>query len=151
MWKRGSFFQFDHCFSLNFGYMDNELPIPQFAMAPESNMTLNSTYADAPNRCYIVMVGGKYLQRIGAVMEKVNSIDNDVGRARPLAVFIISNDYKDNVTIDVNHGFERLKLTPVMVEIIHKSQSYHNFKMTQEHNVTVVVETLDCASYFRYN
>ena len=151
MWKRGSFFQFDHCFSLNFGYMDNELPIPQFAMAPESNMTLNSTYADAPNRCYIVMVGGKYLKRIGAVMEKVNSIDNDVGRARPLAVFIISNDYKDNVTIDVNHGFERLKLTPVMVEIIHKSQSYHNFKMTQEHNVTVVVETLDCASYFRYN
>ena len=78
------------------------------------------------------MVGGKYLQRIGAVMEKVNSIDNDVGRARPLAVFIISNDYKDNVTIDVNHGFERLKLTPVMVEIIHISPSNHNFKITQE-------------------
>ena len=122
MWKRGSFFQFDHCFSLNFGYMDNELPIPQFAMAPESNMTLNSTYADAPNRCYIVMVGGKYLQRIGAVMEKVNSIDHDVGRARPLAVFIINYD-KETLTIDVNHGFERLKSTPVMVEIKYKCQS----------------------------
>ena len=122
MWKRGSFFQFDHCFSLNFGYMDNELPIPQFAMAPESNMTLNSTYADAPNRCYIVMVGGKYLQRIGAVMEKVNSIDNDVGRARPLAVFIINYD-RETLTIDVNHGFERLKSTPVMVEIKYKCQS----------------------------
>ena len=122
MWKIGSFFQFDHCFSMNFGYLDNELSIPQFSMAPESSKTLNFTYADAPNNCYIVMVGGKYLKRIGDVMEKVNQVANYVGRARPLAVFIINYD-RETLTIDVNHGFERLKSTPVMVEIKYKCQS----------------------------
>lgn len=48
-------------------------------------------------------------------MEKVNNVTNDVGRAQPLAVFLFNNNYKENVDIDVNYGFERYKSAPVMV------------------------------------
>ena len=48
-------------------------------------------------------------------MEKVNSVTNDAGGVRPLAVFLINNNIKENVQIDVNYGFERYKHSPVMV------------------------------------
>ena len=106
--------QFDQCFSLNFDYHDINLSIPQLAMTPESKMKLNY---DSPIGCLIVIIGGKYLSRVGDVMEKVNSVTNDVGGIRPLAVFLMSkNNYKENVNINVDYGFERYKSTPVMVK-----------------------------------
>ena len=104
--------QFDGCFSLNFDYHDINLSIPQLAMTPDSKMKLNY---DSPIGCLIVMIGGKYLNRVGDVMEKVNSITNDIGGVRPSAVFLISNNYNKNVFIDVSYGFERYKHSPVMV------------------------------------
>ena len=106
-------FQFDGCISLNFGYHENSLTIPQIAMTPESNMNLNY---DSPIGCLIVMIGGKYLNRVGDVMEKVNSVTNDVGGRRPLAVFLISRNHKENMNIDVDYSFDRFKSTPVMVK-----------------------------------
>ena len=82
-------------------------------MTPKSNMKLNF---DLPIGCLIVMIGGKYLNRIGNVMEKVNSVTNDVGGRRPLAVFLISRNYKENMNIDVDYIFDRFKSTPVMVK-----------------------------------
>ena len=35
----------------------------------------------------------KYLNRIGDVMEKIDSVTNDVGKQRPIAIFIISFDF----------------------------------------------------------
>ena len=105
--------QFDQCFSLNFDYYDMNLSIPQLAMTPESNMQLNY---NSPIGCLLVMVGGKYLHRIGSVMEKVNSVTSDVGGRRPLAVFLISRNYKENMNIDVDYSFDRFKSTPVMVK-----------------------------------
>ena len=107
--------QFDGCFSLNFGYHDHNLIIPQFAMTPESDIELNF---DSPIGCLFVMIGGKYLNRVGDVMEKVNYVTNYVGGVRPMAVFLISNNYKENVVIDVNYGFERYKHSPAMVNIL---------------------------------
>ena len=89
------------------------LSIPQLAMTPESNMQLNY---DSPIGCLIVMVGGKYLHRIGSVMEKVNSVTNDVGGRKPLAVFLISKNYNGNVNIDVDYSLDRFKSSPVMVK-----------------------------------
>ena len=106
--------QFDQCFSLNFDYHNINLSIPQLAMTPESKMKLNY---DSPIGCLIVMIGGKYLNRVGDVMEKVNSVTNDVGGVRPLAVFLIKNNFNENVLIDVNYGYERYKYFPVMVKI----------------------------------
>ena len=62
------------------------------------------------------MIGGKYLKRVGNVMEKVNSVTNDVGGRKPLAVFLIGQNYKENMTIDIDYSFDRSKSTPVMVK-----------------------------------
>ena len=107
--------QFDQCFSLNFDYHDINLSIPQLAMTPDSKMKLNY---DSRINCLIVMIGGKYLNRVGDVMEKVNAITNDVGGIRPLAVFLMNNNIKENVHIDVDYGFERYKHSPAMVKIL---------------------------------
>ena len=109
----GIFLEFDHCVSLNFGYHDSDLSIPQIAMTQESNTKL---IFDSPISCFIVLVGGKYLNMIGDVMEKVNSFTNDVGRIRLLAVFLLSINNKKDLTIDVKYGLERYKSAPVMVK-----------------------------------
>ena len=114
-WKVGeSLLNFDNCFSLNFGYMDKVIHIPQNHINPESNKKMNF---DSPIGCLIVMIGGKYLNRVGDVMKKVNSVTNDIGGVRPLAVFLMSDNFKENIIIDVDHGFERYQSTPVMVNI----------------------------------
>ena len=116
-WKLSpNILQFNGCFSLNFGYQETNLYIPQLAMTPDSDINLNF---DSPMAmgCLIVMIGGKYLNRVGDVMEKVNAIANDVGGIRPLAVFLNSNNYEEDINIDLNNGFERYESTPVMVKI----------------------------------
>ena len=86
-WKMDkSFFQFDYCLSLNFDYFDISLSIPQIATTPKSELKLTF---DFPSSCFFVIVGGKYLNKIGSVLKKVDSITNDIGGTRPLAVFII--------------------------------------------------------------
>ena len=120
-----SFFQFENCLSLNFDYIDVNLSIPQIATTPESELKLTF---DFPSSCFFVIVGGKYLNKIGSVMEKVDSITNDIGGTRPLAVFIISNTNKDNIDIDIDHGFDRIRSTPVMVKLKSKIIPIMKFK-----------------------
>ena len=105
-------FQFENCLSLNFDYFDINLSIPQIAATPVSELKLTFEH----NRCFFVIVGGKYLNKIGSVMEKVDSITNDIGGTRAMAVFIISNSNKDNIDIDINYGFDRYRSNPVMVK-----------------------------------
>ena len=81
-------------------------------MTPESYKTFSF---NVPSSCFIIIIGGKYVDRVGDVMEKVNSVANDLGRARPQAVFIFGRNYKENVIIDLEYGFDRLRSTPVMV------------------------------------
>ena len=59
-------------------------------------------------------------------MEKVDSITNDIGGTRPLAVFIISNTNKDDIDIDIDYSFDRIRSTPVMVKL--KSKIIPNMK-----------------------
>ena len=84
-------------------------------MTPESEMNLNF---DLHNSCFFVIVGGKYIDRIGDVLEKVISVSKDLGGIRPMAVFLISTYYKENVIVGVDYGFERYKSTPVMVKYL---------------------------------
>ena len=88
--------------------------IPQIAVTPESEQKLAF---DFPSSCFFVIVGGKYLNKIGSVVEKVDSIANDMGGTRPLAVFIISNTNKDNIDIDINYSFDRFRSTSIMVKL----------------------------------
>ena len=108
----GNSFQFDECSCLSFSvsYMSS---IPQISMTlDDSNTRLNFNF---PSSCVFVTIGGKYLNMIGKVMEKVNSVTNDIGGTRPMAVFLMTN-YKENIDIDVDYGFERYKSIPVMVK-----------------------------------
>ena len=67
---------------LNFGVNhDSKLSIPQFAMTTESRTT--NVILDFTSHCYFVIIGGKYLDDIGDVMEKVNMVTSDVGGTRP--------------------------------------------------------------------
>ena len=83
-------------------------------MTPESKLKLTF---DFPSSCFFVIVGGKYLNRIGSVMKKVNSITNDIGGTRPMAVYIMSNTNKDDLDIDIDYSFDRIRSTPVMVKL----------------------------------
>ena len=109
-----SFFQLENCLSLNFDYFDLNLSIPQIATTPGSELKLTF---DFPSSCFFVIVGDKYLNKIGSVMEKVDSIINDIGGTRAMAVFIISNSKKDNINIDIDYSSDRYKSTPVMVKL----------------------------------
>ena len=110
-WKLGqSFFQFEYCLSLNFDYFDINLAIQQIVMTPESYMKLTF---DFPASCFMVMVGGKYLNNLNYVLKIVDSIANEIGR-RPLAVFLIRNNYKEkDIVIDVNNENQRSTLVMV--------------------------------------
>ena len=109
----GYSFQFDQCISLNFGYHDDQLSIPQLSMTPDFNTELDF---DSPSSCIFVVIGGKYLKMIGKVMEKVNSVTKDVGRLSNSVFLINENNHKENINIDVDYGFDRYKSTPVMVK-----------------------------------
>ena len=92
-----------------------ELPIPQIHVTPKSQVKLSF---DSPTRCFFVIVGGKYLSKIADVMEKVDSVRDDLGGIRPLAVFLNSNYYyEEDIIIDIENGFDRYKSSPVMVKI----------------------------------
>ena len=113
-WKiNQNFFQFEHCTSLNFDYYDINLSFSQIVMTPESEMQITFDFTSS---CFFVIVGGKYLTKIGSVMEKVNSFTNNIGGRRPLAVFMISNTNEDNIDIDINPSLDRFRTTPVMVK-----------------------------------
>ena len=90
-----------------------ELSIPQTHITPKSKMKLNY---DIPSSCFFVIVGGKYLSKIGDVMEKVTFVLNDLGGIKPLSVFLNSDNYQENIIIDLDNGFERYKSSPVMVK-----------------------------------
>ena len=108
----GNEFQIYQCLSLNFGYIDEELSYSQIVLTPDSETEISF---DSSTSCVFVLIGGTYLTRIGKVMEKVNSITNEVGKKRPIAAFLMSTN-NQNVDIDVDYGFERYKSTPVMVK-----------------------------------
>ena len=95
-------------------------------MTPESYMKLTF---DVPASCFMVIVGGKYLNKLNYVLKIVDSIANKIGR-RPLAVFLISNDYKKkDIVIDVKNENQRYRPTLVMVKKRDSmDHEYHGFQ-----------------------
>ena len=133
-WKKeGNTLPFKHCFSLNFGYHENTWSFPQIAMTPESSRKL---IFDFPSSCFFVFIGGKYINRIGDVMDKVDSVTNDIRGNIPLAVFLISNNYKENIKID--HGFERYRLNPVMVKYLFDDYDMNSSSIFIRFNLTII-------------
>ena len=96
----------ESCFALNFGYK-GQLPCPQFPMNlqtdVEKNMPEVTWYTDPKTRivgpppvllqskCFLVFIGGKYVDKLDAVMEKVKSVGKAVRMGAPYAVFIMKS------------------------------------------------------------
>ena len=103
---RHNCFKMETCFSLNFGEYDQNLTIPQILLTPWSVHKLKSI----PRSCFIVLVGGKYLNHLGDVLSKLNNVINDVGGTRPLGIFLQTNK---NIIVDSDVW----QLTPFLVRL----------------------------------
>ena len=121
----------ESCFALNFGYK-GQLPFPQFSMNLQTylskNMPIVTWYVDPESRrfrgsidgpppgllqskCFLVFIGGQYVDQLGEVMEKVKSVGKAVRMGAPYAVFIM----KSVNTINLDPAlFEGPKYSPEM-------------------------------------
>ena len=101
----------ESCFALNFGYK-GLLPCPQFPIILQSDLGKNMPVVtwhvdpeskrfpgiiDGPppgllqSKCFLVFIGGKYVDKLDAVMEKVKSVGKAVRMGAPYAVFIMKS------------------------------------------------------------
>ena len=90
------------CFIINFGY-DDEITLPQIAVSVDEEIMWNiGTHGmNIPNECSIVIVAGKYLKMVDAVMMKVDQISENIDHI-PTAIYIIENlDQEKNYKINM--------------------------------------------------
>ena len=78
------------CQILNFGCKET-FPFSQIKVLLKSSFHLNvgTLGLNSPNKCSIVVVGGKYLEQVDEVMRMVDKITEDIAWM-PSAVFLIS-------------------------------------------------------------
>ena len=117
-WKLQNGPVIENCFAINFDYFDPMLSIPQISITLDKKMELNlPNFMNVPSNCFIVIIGGKYLNLIDDVMRKVNSVTNDFVGGKTLAIFLLSNSYNENLALHVTNTLDGLKSTPVMVKL----------------------------------
>ena len=112
------------CLLLNFGYKNNS-PLPQMKMSldKDSKDHLNIvTHANNfPNKCFIVVIGGKYLDKVDDVMEMEN-ISLVLS-----AVFLMAEKPGQNIKFNVSTRHRR---SPTMYQVPASRSSVVQFVMT---------------------
>ena len=76
----------ENCFALNFG-VQLQLPIPQI-QANIRDFAISREIA--PGKCFLVFVGGKYVDHIDDVLRVVNNVSDDVVYKNPLHTFLLT-------------------------------------------------------------
>ena len=113
------------CLLLNFGYKNN-LPLPQMKMSldKDSKDHLNVvTHANNfPNKCFIVVIGGKYLDKVDDVMEMEN-----ISSLVPSAVFLMAEKPGQDIKFNVSTRHRR---SPTMYQVPATRSSVVQFAMT---------------------
>ena len=68
-WMKGSVVKYESLHVYNFGY-ERPLPLPSIALAPGSKLRLNlqTSGMETPSRWSVVVIGEKYLSRLGEIM-----------------------------------------------------------------------------------
>ena len=91
-WMKGSVVQFESLHIYNFGY-ERPLPLPSIALTPDSTMRFNlqTSGMQTPSRWSIVIIGEKYLGRLGEIMTLVDRIQEET-QALPFAIFLQSEE-----------------------------------------------------------
>ena len=94
IWKKETRFSPEDCIFYNFGY---EKPTPfaqiSFDLESEISFSLKVKGIGAPNTCSLVLIAGKYLDKLDEVMEKVDQIVKST-ESVPIAVYLFKA-YKD--------------------------------------------------------
>ena len=81
------------CFSLSFGY-DNDLEILMYETNLDFNVeTIDRFSINSTDDCFLVFVGGKYVDMIDQVVSKVEIIGKKI-LSKPRALFLDTNDKK---------------------------------------------------------
>ena len=109
-WMKGSVVQFESFHVYNFGY-ERPLPLPSVALTPDSTMRFNlqTSGMQTPSRWSIVIIGEKYLGRLGEIMVLVDRIHEET-QALPFAIFLQSE-----VEINISSP---MRVTPALVGIL---------------------------------
>ena len=91
-WMKGSVVKYESLHIYNFGY-ERPLPLPSIALTPDSTMRFNlqTSGMQTPSRWSIVIIGEKYLGRLGEIMTLVDRIQEET-QALPFAIFLQSEE-----------------------------------------------------------
>ena len=93
-WRKGHNFPIEDCLFYNFGY-DRELPYTQINLDLEEEIDISLATRDieAPSGCSIVLIAGKYVRQVDAVMKKIDIVAEAV-QFVPLVAFIFDQQAK---------------------------------------------------------
>ena len=93
-WKTPSWSgSIQHCFSVSFGY-DNDLDILMYEMTLDFNVeSIDRFNINAADDCFLVFVGGKFVEMLDQVASKVNIIGKKI-LSKPRVLFLDTNDKK---------------------------------------------------------
>ena len=117
------------CFILSFGYM-KPFPFPDVKLSSDFEFPKNigTFHVQAfPNKCSIVVIGGKYLQQVDEVMRTVDKITKD-RLWMPYAVFLMTEEKPGQdikFTVSTRH-----RRSPTMYQVPATRSSVVQFVMT---------------------
>ena len=114
-WMKGSVVNYESLHFYKFGY-ERPLPLPSIALTPDTTMRFNlqTSGLQTPSRWSIVIIGEKYLGRLGEIMTLVDRIQEET-QALPFAIFLQSEEEINNQS--------PMHVTPALVGILSLRQS----------------------------
>ena len=109
-WMKGPGLDQESLTVYNFGY-NRSLPFPSISLTPTTTMSFNlqTSGMETPSRRSIVIIGEKYLGRLGEIMTLVDRIQDET-QALPFAIFLQSEE-------DINIS-SHMHVTPALVGIV---------------------------------
>ena len=109
-WMKGPGLHQESLTVYNFGY-DRPLLFPSIALTPDTTMRFNlqTSGMQTPSRWSIVIIGEKYLGRLGEIMTLVDRIQEET-QALPFAIFLQSEE-------EINIS-SPMHVTPALVGIL---------------------------------
>ena len=97
------------CLILNFGHESN-VPFPQIKMSPDQDLlTISGLVSRYPNKCFIAIIGHKYLDQVDHIMRMVDRISDDI-EWMPYAVFLMAEKPGQDIkfTVSTRHRHRRI-------------------------------------------
>ena len=109
-WMKGPGLDQESLTVYNFGY-EGPLPFPSISLTPDTTMSFNlqTSGMQTPSRWSIVIIGEKYLGRLGEIMAVVDRIQEET-QALPFAIFLQSEE-------EINIS-SPMHVTPALVGIL---------------------------------